>query len=246
MSLVAFFLFVMTGFVVNHHTTYGQVPTPTLQPLPTGLPTLQPQPSGVPTLIPQPTGVPTQPPVSGGDGAVFGFVNNSDDDAFEGVTVTITGVDYSQSTETDADGYYEFKDLAGGEYTLTYEKDDYETQTQTVELEEGETLELETVTLEEVVKAKITGYVLNIKGDPIESVKLKLKGIKTGYKSTSSSDADGHFEFDNLEADTYVLVAKKKGYKGAKQTIRLEEEEETEIEIEMKKTSKRIIKVSVR
>lgn len=246
MSLVAFFLFVMTGFVVNHHTTYGQVPTPTLQPLPPGLPTLQPQPSGVPTLIPQPTGVPTQPPVSGGEGAVFGFVNNSDDDAFEGVTVTITGVDYSQSTETDETGFYQFSDLAAGDYTLTYEKEGYLSQSLDISLDENEAQEVETIILEEVVKAKITGYVLNIKGDPIESVKLKLKGIKTGYKSTSSSDADGYFEFKDLEADTYVLVAKKKGYKGAKQTIRLEEAEETEIEIEMKKTSKRIIKVSVR
>ena len=64
--------------------------------------------------------------------------------------------------------------------------------------------------MEVVVKAKLSGYVVDIQGDPLESVKLRLKGIKTRYNSTSSSDADGFFEFGNLEADTYVLVAKEK------------------------------------
>ena len=178
------------------------------------------------------------------EGVIFGFVNDDDENPLKGVTVTIQGTDYSDSAETDEDGYYEFKDLAGGEYTLTYEKDDYETQTQTVELEEGKTLELETVTLEEIVKGKIYGYVVDIQGEPIESVKLNLKGIKTGTKTKTSSDADGFFEFEDLSADTYIIFAKKKGYKKGKKTVKLDDGEETEIEVEMKKTSKRIIKAS--
>ena len=35
--------------------------------------------------------------------------------------------------------------------------------------------EVETIILEVVVKAKITGYVVNIQGDPIESVKAKAQ-----------------------------------------------------------------------
>ena len=59
-----------------------------------------------------------------------------------------------------------------------------------------------TITLEEIVKARISGYVLDTKGAPIESAGLKIKGIKTRYKNSASSDADGFFEFENLEADT--------------------------------------------
>jgi len=56
----------------------------------------------------------------------------------------------------------------------------------------------------------------------------------------TSSDADGFFEFTGLGADTYVILAKKKGYKKTKQIVKLGDAESTEIEIEMRKTSKRI------
>ena len=184
--------------------------------------------------------------IPGGSSFIFGFVNDENDDALKGVTVTLDGAENSESAETDEEGYYEFRNLSAGDYTLTYDKEGFQSQSLDISLGENEVKEIETIILEVVVKAKISGYVVDIQGDPIESVKLRLKGIKTGYKSTASSDADGYFEFGNLEADTYVLVAKKRGYKRAKQTVTLEEGEETEIEIEMKKTSKRIIKASVR
>jgi len=300
--LVAFFLFIMVCLVVNHHTTYGQTPTPTPEPTPaaTGViignvadaisfvgiagATVSTDPGGYSTLtgedgsfvlevvagsytlIASATGyTPSAQPVTveagvatqagfllqsetipGGNSFIFGFVNDENDEALKGVTVTLDGAENSESAETDEEGYYEFRNLSAGDYTLTYEKEGFQSQSLDISLGENEVKEVETIILEVVVKAKITGYVVNIEGDPIESVKLRLKGIKTGYNSTSSSDADGYFEFDNLEADTYVLVAKKRGYKRAKQTITLEEGEETEIEIEMKRTSKRIIKASVR
>ncbi|MBM4065710.1 MAG: PEGA domain-containing protein [Planctomycetes bacterium] len=87
-------------------------------------------------------------------------------------------------------------------------------------------------------KGKIYGYVVNISGEPIESVKLRIKGIKTGYNSTTSSDLDGFFEFEELEADAYVLTAKKRGYKPSRQTITLAEGGETEVEITLKRTSR--------
>src|SRR3989304_6118558 len=52
-------------------------------------------------------------------------------------------------------------------------------------------------------QGKISGYVVNIKGNPIKSVKIKLKGITTKTLFTTLSDTDGFFEFTGLEADTY-------------------------------------------
>ena len=296
--LVAFFLFIMVCLVVNHHTTYGQTPTPTptLTPAPTppatgviignvadavsyigiagatvstdpgGYSTLTGEDgsfilevaAGSYTLIASATGYTPSPQtvtveagvateavfllqpetIPGGNSFIFGFVNDEDDEALQGVTVTLDGAENSESAETDEEGYYEFRNLSAGDYTLTYEKEGFQSQSLDISLGENEAKEIETIILEVVVKAKLSGYVVDIQSDPIESVKLRLKGIKTGYNSTSSSDADGYFEFDNLEADTYVLVAKKRGYKRAKQTITLEEGEDREMEIMMKKIGK--------
>ena len=252
--LIALFLFVLTGIVINHHTTYGQIPTleplpsglPTLEPLPSGLPTLQPVPSGIPTLEPIPSGIPTLPPAPGGNSFIFGFVNNADDDALPGVTVTLDGAEYSESTETDEDGAFEFRNLSAGEYTLTFEKEGFETISQDISLGDDDIQDVGTIVLEEVVKATLSGYVVDINGDPIENVRIKVKGLTTGYKNTAATDADGFFEFTELEEDTYVLVLKKKGYKRKNMTVSVGEGESEEVEITMKKTSKRIIKAVAR
>src|SRR3990172_5883297 len=243
-SFIAFFFFIMVSLVVTHHNTYGQVPTPlaSLPPLPTPPATLPP--------LPTPPPIPTLSPLPA-DGIVFGFVNDPDDEPLKGVTVTITGTDtgteFSDSAETDVDGFYRFENLTAGDYTLTYEKDGYQSHTQEISLEENEPPKLlEDVIMEEVVKAKISGYVVDIEGDPIEKVRLKIKGIKTQYNDSASSDAEGFFEFPDLEANTYVITAKKKRFRNAKKTVKLEEGEEREIEIEMKKSTKRVIKASAR
>ena len=46
----------------------------------------------------------------------------------------------------------------------------------------------------------------------------------------------GYFKFTDLKADTYTIVAKKKGYKKSKQKVNLGEKEEKEIVIKMKKS----------
>ena len=86
---------------------------------------------------------------------------------------------------------------------------------------------------------KISGSVVNIQGTAVESVKLTLKGVKTKYSSTTLSGTDGSFEFTDLKADTYVITAKKKGYKKAKQKAKLGEgEEKTDVKIELRKLKK--------
>lgn len=155
--------------------------------------------------------------------------------------MSITGVAVSDSVKTNEEGYYEFRGLEAGNYTLTYEKDGCQTQTQDVTLGSGETKEVGTMIMELIIKGKITGYVLDIRGEPIESVKVKLKGVKTKVSKSAASDADGFFEFTDLDADTYIITLKKKGYKRTKQTIMLEDGESKETEITMRKSTKRIL-----
>jgi hypothetical protein len=168
-------------------------------------------------------------------------VYDEDEDPMSGVTVSIEGANYSDSTETDGEGYYEFTGLAAGDYALTYEKEGYITENRDVSLEGDETVvSVDDIFMEEIQKGSIYGYVVDIKGDALEKVKLKLKGVKTKVTKTASSDRDGFFEFEDLDTDTYRVAVTKKFYKKVNKVVKLEEGEDKEIEIEMKKTSKRV------
>ena len=203
--------------------------------------TTTPTPTPSPPLSPTPSPTPSPTSTPSGTGIVFGYVYDEDENPLRSVTVEIEGDDYSDSGKTDADGYYEFNEIPAGDYTVTYTKTGYETQTQEVTVEAGEDVQLESVTMVAVQKGSIYGYVTDIRGDPIESVKLKLSGIRTKIKKSTSTDSDGFFEFTDLEADTYRIVAKKRFYKTAQITVAVEEGEDVEIEIEMKKTKSRKI-----
>ena len=143
----------------------------------------------------------------------------------------------TNNIETDEKGYYEFRGIAAGDYTITYEKEDYQNQTLNIELEKGQELDLETITLEPLGKGRLFGSVIDRNVNPIGSAELRLKGEKTRISKTELSDANGFLEFEDLDADTYILVAKKKGYKKYKRTIKLKNNETKEIEIVMEKTS---------
>ena len=197
------------------------------------------------TVMPSPTpkATPTPTPAEG-TGVIYGFVMDENEFAFKNVSVTLTDTNgYSKNAKTDKEGYYEFVNLAAGDYTLTYSKDGYQTQTQDISLEEDESLDIGAITMEPVEKGMISGYVVDIRGDPIEYAKLKLKGIKIKKTTTAVSDADGFFEFTGLDADDYIITAKKSRYKSTRKTIQLEEGDEVEVEIEMKKTSRRGVMV---
>ena len=191
--------------------------------------------TSTPTVIPTPALTPVVSPVK--TGVIFGYVFSPDEEPLEGVTVTVADSDFSNSIETDEKGYYEFRGIAAGDYTITYEKEDYQNQTLNIELEKGQELDLETITLEPLGKGRVFGSVIDRNVNPIGSAELRLKGEKTGISKTELSDVNGFLDFEDLDADTYILVAKKKGYKKYKRTIKLKNNETKEIEIVMEKTS---------
>ena len=154
------------------------------------------------------------------------------------VSMTLTGPNsYSESSKTDEDGYYSFEGLAAGDYTVRASKSGYQPASENVSLGEGEENEVD-FNLEETTSGSIYGFVRDIYGEPIENVRIKLKGLKTRYNAKTASDKDGFFEFTELDADKYVLKAKKKRHRPAKKTVKIEEGESKEIEIEMKRISR--------
>ena len=86
-------------------------------------------------------------------------------------------------------------------------------------------------------KGKISGYVMeSISGKPIESVRLRLKGTKARKKpfKVIFSDAEGFFEFNELDADTYDIFAIKTGLKSARQMVELKDFGENNVEIKLR------------
>jgi len=61
---------------------------------------------------------------------------------------------------------------------------------------------------------------------------------KTKIRETVFSEKDGSFEFNELDAGTYLLTAKKRGYSKYSKIVKLGEGEEEEKEIVMRKASK--------
>ncbi|HHT9146082.1 MAG TPA: carboxypeptidase regulatory-like domain-containing protein [Candidatus Wunengus sp. YC61] len=85
-------------------------------------------------------------------------------------------------------------------------------------------------------KGKISGYVMeSISGKPIESARIRLKGINARKKAFKIlfSDADGFYEFNELDADTYDIFAIKTGLKSARHEVKLLEGEKNNVEIKL-------------
>ena len=182
-----------------------------------------------------------QTSVMGGTSLIYGSVTDATDSPLRNAIVSLTGTgnDYYSDTNTDADGFYIFEELEAGDYELVAEKDGYQYASTEISLDEDEVYEVETLKLDEEETGSIYGYIYDVKGDPVENVQLKIKGLTAKYNEKTATDRDGFFEFADLDADIYVITAKKKRYKTTRTTIELEELEDREIEIELRKTTSR-------
>jgi len=184
------------------------------------------------------TSVAPTPTPTPANGVIYGFVYDEDEMPMRSVSMTLTGPNsYSESSKTDEDGYYSFEGLAAGDYTVRASKSGYQPASENVSLGEGESSEVD-FNLEETTSGSIYGFVTDIYGEPIENVRITLKGLKTRHNAKTASDRDGFFEFTDLDADKYVIKAKKKRYRLAKKTVEIEERESKEIEIEMRRISR--------
>lgn len=134
--------------------------------------------------------------------------------------ITVTATDGAGNTGTD-------------KITVTYNAGTVSTPTPTPSSSPTPIL---TPTAEPGKNGIISGYVIDKKGNPIESAKIRLKGENSKVLRKTSSDEDGLFEFTELEPDTYIITALKKSYKISKKTVTLEAGEEKDIEIVMKKS----------
>lgn len=91
-----------------------------------------------------------------------------------------------------------------------------------------------------VTKGTVFGTVTGPDDLPLKGATVTIQGETNNYSAKMKTKKDGSFVFSDLDADAYVISARKKGYKNAKKTITLEEGETEEVKIKMRKASKRI------
>lgn len=202
-------------------------PTPDTTPAPDSTP--NPSPEETPSPLPSPT------PHQEKEGVIFGFVYSVDEEPLQDVEIIIASNGFSNSVHTNEEGYYEFENVTAGNYACTYKKEGYKTRTRDISYSGGDQLELGVIMLDTIEKSSISGYSVDTLYEPIGGVKIRLEGIRQVLKTTTRN-TNGFFEFEDLEAGTYKIFARKKGYKRIKKTIFLEEGEGKELGISMKKS----------
>lgn len=57
------------------------------------------------------------------------------------------------------------------------------------------------------------GYTMDENNKPVKFCWIKLTGIETEFTSKVRTDANGFFQFEGLENDSYILIAEKSGYR---------------------------------
>lgn len=122
------------------------------------------------------------------------------------VSVTSSG----KSVLTDETGLFEFKELSPEEYTLTFTKSGYESQTKDIVVTTGETTKVSASLKSESLKyGAIKGSVKDFTtGQSISNANVVLS---PGGKSVLT-DENGLFEFKELSPMQYSLTCSKSGY----------------------------------
>ncbi|WP_295102128.1 SBBP repeat-containing protein [uncultured Candidatus Kuenenia sp.] len=87
----------------------------------------------------------------------------------------------------------------------------------------------------------IYGMVVDTEDYPVESARVTLKGKRKNakVKEKSTTDEAGAYEFTELDNGTYIIQAKKKGYKKAKERIKLSGGEDKEVDLLLEEKKKK-------
>lgn len=158
------------------------------------------------------------------ESVVRGYVKDEvTKNSIKGAVVTFrNGESVDQSTETDDDGSFVFRNLPQGTYTVTVTADHYETTQRTgIEVLPGQDTELDVFFLKNHY-GTVSGSVYDsVTGKGIDSatVTLRAANADTGEADVSVGvAADGSFTFEKVEAGAYTLTVAADGYETYQRT----------------------------
>ncbi|MCH8490795.1 MAG: carboxypeptidase regulatory-like domain-containing protein [Oceanicaulis sp.] len=141
---------------------------------------------------------------------VQGIIEDSDGEPLEDVRVNLRGVSGSGATvSTGSDGSYSISRLTTGSYTLSFAKSDYISRNTTIQIRDGQFVELP-FNLEAAAGA-ISGIVRDINNNPISDAEVFVNnGNGAGFETVSNTD--GEYDLNNLPPGTYIVTVSRSGY----------------------------------
>ena len=142
---------------------------------------------------------------------------DSDSSHIAYVSIQVNLGNYSKTTTSSGEGYYEFELEHNGTYNVQAEKDGYEDFEGNVTVREGETTTyyIRMTAKEESNKTRLYGsvYESNSRGDtPINEAEITITGHSVNETYTTYTNRDGYYEQDLEGEDNYTIVAEKEGY----------------------------------
>ena len=157
------------------------------------------------------------------------------------VWISVSQGNYSETTESDKDGYYEFELEEGGTYHVQAEKDGYEDHESNVSVEEGKetTYHIRMTESSGGDKTMVSGYVYEkeSRGTPIENAEITITGHSANETYTTYTDRNGHYEKELGGGDNYTLTAEKEGYTSETKYQYIAEGESEEVNFHLEKES---------
>ncbi len=162
-----------------------------------------------------------------GVGAIVGTVSGGDGTRLGGITVSATnGTVTSTATTVTAGpvGSFTLPDLpVPGDYIVTISGDGYQTQTRSLSFGAGVGSATMNVTLV-ATQGRVTGSVLgkDVNGKDegtLVGVGMTLTNSQTTYKTMTTSEPKGQFDFTGVPPGTYVLTAAQFGRESASATV---------------------------
>lgn len=155
--------------------------------------------------------------IPGGVGHINGTVLGPDGAPLPGVTVTLDS--RPVSVQTNQQGFFAIPNQLPGNYSLTFTKHTYVSQTVNFELEEDET-EVVNITMQFMPRVNVSGTILaSDTGQGIAGANIRFTGYET---FTGTSVGNGSFTIQNVFANqTYDYLISAAGYVSTTGTLNL-------------------------
>lgn len=115
-------------------------------------------------------------------------IDNEQQSAVQGATVRLSSATYKQQErESDSAGQFSFENLSAGTYTISIERDGFNSLEQQVSI--AATTATQTFQLEKKSTADLSGRVVDEAGNAVKAVKVKLEGSNS-YEVTTNDNGE--------------------------------------------------------
>jgi hypothetical protein len=158
-----------------------------------------------------------------------GYVSNVEGDALANAELHLDsaysmGVDLQSpdrlTVTTDANGFYEFKNIAAGPRVLTCWSEGYARETHHQKMFTGEATDVQEQNFRLNIGNFVAGRVYGPQGEGVANAKVIAMnyGASTQSRGEGMTDDDGNFQVDGLGLGSYILMVQAIGYRPASHT----------------------------